>query len=126
MTRIHALAEGDVDFTPEEEAEWDAQEAALPTKSELTNYVEDKAVELVSPMRKPYDQLEQIVVSQAQGRRDKGAAKEKDAAFLANMEQKATPAESIYEAAEAIKAEIDAGDIATIQAVDSSAHWSIS
>ena len=100
MTRIHALAEGDVDFTPEEEAEWDAQEAALPTKSELTNYVEDKAVELVSPMRKPYDQLEQIVVSQAQGRRDKGAAKEKDAAFLANMEQKATPAESIYEAAE--------------------------
>lgn len=123
MTRTHAMAKGPVDFTPEEEADWDAQEKALPTKSELTNYVEARAVEFVSPMRKPYDQLEQIVVSQAQGRRAKGTAKEKDAAFLTTMEQRAGPTESIYDAAEAIKAEIDAGGITTTQAVDTSAHW---
>jgi hypothetical protein len=43
MARFHATAEGQVPFTPEEEAEWDALEAAYvppttppaPTKEEL-------------------------------------------------------------------------------------------
>jgi hypothetical protein len=43
MTRFHATVNGNVPFTPEEEAEWDAMEAAYvpptapiaPTKEEL-------------------------------------------------------------------------------------------
>lgn len=45
MTRYHATAEGNIPFTPEEEAEWDAMEADFvpptpqvkpqPTKEEL-------------------------------------------------------------------------------------------
>jgi hypothetical protein len=47
MTRYHATAEGDAPFTAEEEAEWDAREAAyaanaLPKlKSQLVNSVDD-------------------------------------------------------------------------------------
>lgn len=33
MTRYHATAEGPVPFTPEEEAEWDAMEAAWPIRA---------------------------------------------------------------------------------------------
>ena len=48
MARFHATAEGQVPFTPEEEAEWDAMEAAhAAEQAELakTQYQRDRAAE---------------------------------------------------------------------------------
>lgn len=48
MARFHATAEGDVPFTPEEEAQWDAMEAASEAKqAELakTQYQRNRAAE---------------------------------------------------------------------------------
>jgi len=45
MTRHHMTVNGPVPFTAEEEAEWDAREAAAIAKKAATAYIESRAVE---------------------------------------------------------------------------------
>lgn len=48
MSRHHMTAEGQVPFTPEEEAEWDAREAVEMVKFAATAYQNQRAAEYPS------------------------------------------------------------------------------
>lgn len=48
MARHHMTAEGPVPFTPEEEAAWDAQEAAFAAEQARTAYIRNRVAEYPS------------------------------------------------------------------------------